>query len=92
MLILLQIGTSLFDEEGSKIVQSLMDKAKSKNVKIHLPVDFVTGEKFEKDTKVGAAKVSEGIPEGQMGMDVGPETIKQFTEVVKRAKLIIWNG
>lgn len=88
----MKIGTSLFDEEGSKIVQSLMDKAKSKNVKIHLPVDFVTGEKFEKDTKVGAAKVSEGIPEGQMGMDVGPETIKQFTEVVKRAKLIIWNG
>ena len=39
----LQIGASLYDEDGAKIVQSLMDKAKAKNVQIHLPVDFVTG-------------------------------------------------
>ena len=69
-----------------------MEKAKAKNVKVHLPVDFVTGEKFDKDTKVGQATAAEGIPDGLMGMDGGPETIKQFTEVINRAKLIIWNG
>lgn len=69
-----------------------MEKAKAKNVKIHLPVDFVTGEKFDKDTKVGLAAAADGIPDGQMGLDCGPESIKQFTEVINRAKLIIWNG
>ncbi|XP_055333163.1 uncharacterized protein LOC129584844 [Paramacrobiotus metropolitanus] len=88
----MKIGNSLFDEEGSKIVQNLMDKAKSKNVQIHLPVDFVTGDKFEKGAKVGAATAAEGIPDGQMGMDIGPESIKKFQEVVNKAKLIIWNG
>ncbi|OQV20535.1 Phosphoglycerate kinase 1 [Hypsibius exemplaris] len=88
----MKIGTSLFDEEGSKIVEKLMEKAKAKNVKIHLPVDFVTGDKFDKDAKVGYATAADGIPDGIMGMDAGPETIKQFSEVINRAKLIIWNG
>jgi len=88
----MKIGSSLFDEEGSKIVQKLMDKAKSKKVQIHLPVDFVTGDKFDKGATVGAATAEAGIPDGQLGMDVGPESIKKFQEVVGRAKLIIWNG
>lgn len=87
-----QIGNSLFDEEGSKIIQNLMDKAKSKNVQIHLPVDFVTADKFDKGAKTGAATAEAGIADGQMGMDVGPNSIKKFQEVVGRAKLIIWNG
>ena len=51
----------MYDEEGSKIVQKLMDKAKAKNVQIHLPVDFVTGDKFAEDATVGAATVQSGI-------------------------------
>ena len=58
---LLQIGKSLFDAEGSKIVQKVMDKAKEKNVQIHLPVDVVTGSKFAEDATVGAATVESGI-------------------------------
>jgi len=56
-----QIGKSLFDEEGSKIVQKVMDKAKEKNVQIHLPVDVVTGSKFAEDATVGSATVQSGI-------------------------------
>ena len=59
----LKIGKSLFDEEGSKIVQKLMDKAKSKNVHVHLPVDFITGDKFAEDAVVGKATVEGGIPD-----------------------------
>ena len=66
LLISLQIGSSLYDEEGAKIVQSLMDKAKKNNVKIHLPVDFITGDKFAEDAKVGEADVKSGIPAGSM--------------------------
>lgn len=61
-----QIGKSLFDEEGSKIVPNLMEKAKEKGVTITLPVDFVTGDKFDEHATVGAATVAEGIPEESM--------------------------
>jgi len=56
-----QIGKSLYDEEGSKIISKVMDKAKEKNVQIHLPVDVVTGSKFAEDATVGAATVESGI-------------------------------
>ena len=51
----------MFDEEGSKIVQKLMDKAKAKNVTMTLPVDFITGDKFDEKATVGQATVKEGI-------------------------------
>jgi len=86
------IGNSLFDEEGSKIVVELMDLAKKNNVKIHLPTDFVTGDNFSADANVGIASVSNGIPDGCMGLDIGPESCKQFAEVITRAKLVVWNG
>ena len=86
------IGTSLYDENGAKIVPKLMEKAAKNNVKIHLPVDFVTADKFDANAQVGSATVEEGIPEGWMGLDAGPKSIKLFSEVVGRAKTIIWNG
>uniref|UniRef100_A0A914UVM2 Phosphoglycerate kinase n=1 Tax=Plectus sambesii TaxID=2011161 RepID=A0A914UVM2_9BILA len=88
----MKIGKSLYDEEGAKIVKDLLEKAKAKNVKVHLPTDFVTGDKFAEDAKVGSADVKGGIEDGLMGMDVGPETTKAFAEVVSRAKTIVWNG
>lgn len=88
----MEIGGSLFDEEGSKIVQNLVDKAKKNNVQLHLPVDFVTGNKFGEDAEVGAATVEAGIPAGWMGLDVGPKTRELFAAPVARAKVIVWNG
>lgn len=88
----MKIGASLYDDEGAKIVPKLVEKAKAKNVQLHLPVDFVTGSKFGEDAVVGAADVSAGIPDGAMGLDVGPKTNEAFKAVVARAKLIVWNG
>merc|ERR1711962_201965 len=65
------IGTSLYDEEGAKTVPSILEKAKAKGVKLHFPVDFVTGDKFAEDASVGAATIEAGIPEGWMGLDCG---------------------
>ena len=62
----MQIGNSLYDEEGAKIVKGLMEKAKKNNVQIHLPVDFVTGDKFAEDAAVGTATKESGIPDGCM--------------------------
>ena len=56
----------MFDEEGSKIVNRIMDKAKANNVQIHLPVDFVTAEKFAEDSNSGTATVESGIPDDWM--------------------------
>ena len=69
-----------------------MEKAAKNNVKIHLPVDFVTGDKFAPDAAVGAATVEEGIPENWMGLDAGPKSVELFKEVIGRAKIIVWNG
>lgn len=60
----MQIGSSLYDEEGAEIVPNLMAKAEKKGVKLHLPVDFVTGSKFAEDAEVGNATVAEGVPDG----------------------------
>lgn len=88
----MEIGASLYDEEGSKIVQKLVEKAKANNVTITLPVDIVTGDKFAENATVGNATVESGIPAGSMGLDIGEKSISQFTEVICRAKTIVWNG
>jgi phosphoglycerate kinase len=86
------IGDSIFDPEGAKIVPELLKKAADKGKKLHLPVDWVTGDKFAPDARVGLATLNTGIAAGCQGLDVGPETIKQFNVVIARAKTIIWNG
>lgn len=88
----MEIGGSLFDAEGAKIVPELLKKAAEKGKKIHLPVDFVTGDKFDPNANTGAATIKGGIPAGWMGLDVGPETIKQFDAVIRTSKTIVWNG
>ncbi|XP_046380403.2 phosphoglycerate kinase 1-like [Haliotis rufescens] len=88
----MEIGSSLYDEEGAKIINNLMEKAAKNNVQIHLPTDFVTADKFAENANVGNATVSSGIPAGSLGLDVGPESSAKFAEVIGRAKTIVWNG
>ncbi|KAL0994447.1 hypothetical protein UPYG_G00122390 [Umbra pygmaea] len=88
----MEIGTSLYDEEGAKIVKELMAKAEKNKVKINLPVDFVTADKFDEHAQTGTATVANGIPAGWMGLDCGPESNKLFADAVGRAKQIVWNG
>jgi len=86
------IGKSLFDEEGARIVHGLVEKAKKNNVKIHFPTDYITGDKFDKDAQTGTADDKSGIPDGWMGLDIGEQSRKQFSEVILRCKTILWNG
>nr|URD21178.1 hypothetical protein [Diaporthe liquidambaris] len=88
----MSIGNSLFDEAGAKTVPQLVEKAKKNNVKVVLPVDFVTADKFDKDANTGAATDKEGIPEGWMGLDCGPESVKLYKAAIAEAKTILWNG
>ena len=61
-----QIGKSLFDGEGAKIVEKILEKAKANNVQIHLPTDFVTADKFAEDASAGTATVESGIPDDSL--------------------------
>ncbi|WWC93459.1 phosphoglycerate kinase [Kwoniella sp. B9012] len=87
-----EIGKSLFDEEGSKKVQSLVDKAKKNNVKLVFPVDYITADKFDKDAQVGEATDESGIPADWQGLDAGPKSQEIFAQTVAEAKTILWNG
>jgi phosphoglycerate kinase len=87
-----KIGNSLFDEAGSKKCEELMKKAKENNVKIVLPTDYITADKFDKDAKTGYATDEEGIEDGWMGLDCGEKSIKLYKETIDEAKTILWNG
>ena len=94
----MEIGNSLFDPEGAKIAAELFAKAKAKGVKIHLPTDFVTADRFPGSpadiaaVQTGQADDKAGIPAGWMGLDAGPKSRELFAQVIGRAKTIIWNG
>ena len=71
----------MFDEEGSKIVNELLSKAEKNKVQIHLPVDFITADSFSEKAAVGAADIESGIPDGWMGLDVGPKSRELFAGI-----------
>ena len=85
------VGNSICELDKLELAQSLMQKAKEKNVKFMLPVDTKIGKEFAKDTESKTVKYTE-IPDGWEGFDIGAETIKMYEEEVKKAKTVIWNG
>lgn len=88
----MKIGQSLFDEQGSKIVQKLSDKAAAKGVTLYFPVDFTIADKFDENANCSTATVEGGIPDDWMGLDIGPKSAEILLEPIKKSKLIIWNG
>lgn len=88
----MEIGESLYDPAGAEIIPELIEKAKATGVNIHLPVDFVTADKFAPDAATGTATVESGIPAGWQGLDIGPKSREIFADVIAKSKTIIWNG
>jgi len=86
------IGTSLYDEEGAKIVPDIMEKAKKLGVEIVLPIDFVISSKFGEDGEIKSATKEDGIPDGFMGLDCGPKSVEMNAAAVAASKTILWNG
>jgi phosphoglycerate kinase len=68
-----------------------MNQASSKNVKIHLPVDVIIANDFSNDAQTNTSNIDE-IPEGWMGLDVGPKTESLFSDIISVSKTILWNG
>ncbi len=85
------IGNSLFEADKVNLAKDIMAKAKALNVRLVLPVDNVVGETFSANTKTLVVS-SDSIPDGFMGLDVGPQTAELFSEIISNAKTIFWNG
>jgi phosphoglycerate kinase len=85
------IGTSLVEADKLDLALSLVQKAKEKGVKLLLPVDNIIADAFSNDANTNTAKTGQ-IPDGWMGLDIGPETVELFSKVVEESKTILWNG
>jgi len=86
-----EIGKSLLEEDKIEYAKEMMKKAEEKGVKLLLPIDITYAEKFDENAE---PKISEGrdIPADFMGLDIGPKTAELFSEAIKDAKTVIWNG
>nr|WP_317450441.1 phosphoglycerate kinase [uncultured Sellimonas sp.] len=86
-----KIGISLCEDDYLEYAANMIKKAEEKGVKLLLPVDNVIGDQFSNDANTQVVKAGE-IPDGWEGMDIGPETAKLFSDAVKDAKTVVWNG
>ena len=86
-----EIGTSICEDEKIELATNIMEKAQQKGVELLLPVETVVAKEFSADSEPVVVP-SDKIPADMMGMDIGPKTIELFSEVVKKAKTVIWNG
>lgn len=86
-----KIGNSLCEDDRLETAKTLLERAKQKGVKIHLPVDTKIADKFDNAAQTNYADINQ-IPDGWMGLDIGPKSIEQFNEVIAQSKTILWNG
>jgi phosphoglycerate kinase len=80
------------EEDKIELAKSLLQDAKSKNVRILLPLDNVVAAQIDAAAKTQTMKTDQGIPADQMGLDIGPETIAAFSQEIAAARTIVWNG
>ncbi|MGH2436255.1 MAG: phosphoglycerate kinase [bacterium] len=85
------VGASLCEEDKVDLARSLMDEARARNVGFHLPEDVVVADRFADDAKHNIVS-ADAIPEGWMGMDIGPKTSAAYRKIILGARTVIWNG
>lgn len=83
------IGTSKVEDDKIDVAKQIMELAKEKGIELLIPADNVSGKEFAEDTEIVTQK---SIPDGYMGLDIGPETIKRFSSAIEGAGTVLWNG
>lgn len=86
-----EIGKSLLEEDKIALAQSFMEKAKTKGVKLYLPVDIVVADDFSNEANTKTVDIDH-IPAEWQGLDIGPKTIETYRKVIQQSKLVVWNG
>jgi phosphoglycerate kinase len=87
-----QVGKSLVEEDKLDLAKALLEEARSRNVRLLLPLDHVIAEKIDAAAKAMIVTTEAGIPSSYMGLDVGPATLTLFAKEIAAAKTIVWNG
>jgi phosphoglycerate kinase len=87
----MEIGKSLVEADFLETVKGLIERAKANNVKLVLPTDIVVAPEFSADAKPTTVAAT-AIPSDQMGLDIGPESAKNFAEEIAKCKTVFWNG
>lgn len=85
------VGNSLVEEDKIGLAKSFIRKAEEKGVKLHIPTDAVVASEFKADAETKIVR-TDSIPEGWMGLDIGPETAAEYADVIRLSKTILWNG
>lgn len=85
------VGNSLVEADKVDLASELIRKAKEKGVEIKLPIDSIIADKFDKDANTKVAS-NHAIPDGWMGLDIGPEAQEIFARTIRESKTILWNG
>lgn len=86
-----KIGSSLVEDDKMELALEILEKAKAKNVQIHIPVDVVAADAFSNDANTKIVPAND-IPDGWQGLDVGSKTLEQLNKVIMGSKIILWNG
>ena len=86
------VGKSRVEDDKLDLARQIEKDAKAKGVKLLLPVDHIAADKFDAGAKPHTIAAGQSIPENLMGLDIGPETVEQFSEEISRASTIVWNG
>ena len=86
-----KVGNSLLEEDYLQYALDMIKKAEERGVKLLLPVDSIAADAFSNDANTKVVAQGE-IPDGWMGLDIGPETAKMYADAVKSAKTVVWNG
>jgi phosphoglycerate kinase len=85
------VGASLLEEDRIGLAADLLKEAEQVGTQVLLPTDIVVADRFAEDAKVEVVPMDR-IPDGWMGLDIGPQTAQRFAEVVRAAGLVVWNG
>ena len=87
-----RIGSSLFEADKMPLAGQLIEKAKARNVAVHLPVDLTIADAIDKPETATTVAVEAGVPDGKMALDIGPESRRRFAAAIAGAKTLFWNG
>jgi len=86
-----KVGNSICEDDKMDLALDILQKAKAKNVQVHLPVDVIAADDFDNGAHTQTVAVTD-IPDGWQGLDAGPDTLAKFKEVILGSKTILWNG
>ncbi|MCX7812947.1 MAG: phosphoglycerate kinase [Pseudothermotoga sp.] len=87
-----KVGSSLVEDDKLELAKQILEQASQKKVKIVLPIDSVIAQKIEAGVEKKIVDLKDGIPDGWMGLDIGPKTVQMFEKELADAKTVVWNG